>query len=124
MFTFRLNLKTKEVYEDILKLYNEHFNTKFTITSILPYAVDHFIKHGNTNYLKHYNLVKNYYDQEFMLEKGLNIHIKRLINNDITLQDILNFALNLYIVPFKAELIKKVSKPKQDAADFKPLPLH
>lgn len=107
MFTFRLNLKTKEIYDDMLKLYNEHFNTKFTIASILPYAVDHFIKHGNTNYLKHYNLVKNYYDQEFMLEKELYIQVKKLQNNDITLQDILNFALNLYIVPFKAKFIKE-----------------
>jgi hypothetical protein len=107
MFTFRLNLKTKEIYDDMLKLYNEHFNTKFTIASILPYAVDHFINHGNTNYLKHYNLIKNYYDQEFMLEKELYAQAKKLQNNDITLQDILNFALNLYIVPFKAEFIKK-----------------
>ncbi len=58
MFTFRLNLKTKKIYDDMLKLYNEHFNTKFTIASILPYAVEHFLNHGNTNYLKHYNLIK------------------------------------------------------------------
>jgi len=107
MFTFRLNLKTKKIYDDMLKLYNEHFNTKFTIASILPYAVEHFLNHGNTNYLKHYNLIKNYYDQEFMLEKELYIQIKKLQNNDITLQDILNFALNLYIIPFKAKFIKE-----------------
>ena len=107
MFTFRLNLKTKEVYEDMLKLYNEHFSTKFTIASILPYAVDHFIKYGNMKYLKHYNLIKNYHNQEFLLEKELYIQVKKLQNNDITLQDILNYALNLYVVPFKAGFIKK-----------------
>lgn len=108
MYTFRLNLRTKAIYDDMLALYNKQFNTKFTIELIIPYAVTHFIDHGNASYLKHYNLIKSYFDQSFILEKVLYKQlIKKFINNDITLQDILNTALNLYIVQFKADFIKK-----------------
>lgn len=108
MFTFRLNTTTEKIYSDMLPLYNSCFNTKFTIENILPYAVDHFIKHGKSIYVKHYNLINNYVNQDFLLDRDLYNGLKKFIKNDITLQDLLNFALNLYVIPFKADFIKEV----------------
>lgn len=108
MFTFRLNTTTEKVYSEMLPLYNSYFNIKFTIQNILPYAVTHFLKHGNPKYVKHYNLVNNYINQEFILDKGLYKELKKFIKDNITLQDLLNFALNLYVIPFKSDFIKEV----------------
>lgn len=106
MFTFRLNNHTKGTYSEILKIHNNLFNTKFTIQNIIPYAVNNFLKNGNSKFLKHYNLVTNYTNQDFIIQKETYLKLKKYIKNDITLQDLLNFSLNLYIIPFKAITIK------------------